>query len=148
MAPDDFLCEKIIFLVTCESNNKEAVQLVPTVKMAVQSADKISGCKSLAIPLLLLPETIMEKKEQTKEIARALKKLPNLTVLEELFVCESSNIMAKQISTKWKRTFGEIERYIDFEPLQESAVRMTQTIPSKGFVFLIFSYSNFQVSVK
>lgn len=147
MAPDDFLCEKIIFLVTCESNNKEAVQLVPTVKIAVQRADKILGCKSLAIPLLLLPETIMEKKEQTKEIARALKKLPNLTVLEELFVCESSNIMAKQISTKWKRTFGEIERYIDFEPLQESAVRMTQTIPSKGFVFLIFSYSNFQVSL-
>lgn len=146
MAPDDFLCEKIIFLVTCESNNKEAVKLVPTVKMAVESADKIL-CKSLAIPLLLLPETIMEKKEQTKEIATALKKLPNLTVLEDLFVCESSNIMAKQIITKWKRTFGEIERYIDFEPLQESAVRMTQTIPSKGFVFLIFSYSNFQVSL-
>lgn len=138
MAPDDFLCEKIIFLVTCESNNKEAVKLFPTVKMAVQSADKIS-CKSLAIPLLLLPETIMEKKEQTKEIARALKKSPYLTVLEELFVCESSNIMAKQIIAKWKRTFVEIERYIDFGPLQESAVRMTQTIPSKGFVFLIFS---------
>lgn len=135
MAPNEFLCEKIIFLVTCDPNYAEVFNLVSTVKTALQRADEMS-CKSVAIPLPLLPETIKEKNEQAKEIARALKILPNLKMLEELFVCECSFHSSNQIIHKWKRIFCTIERCIDFRPLQESAVRMT--IPSKGLYSRFF----------
>lgn len=139
MAPDGFLCEEIIFLVTCEPNNAEVVDLASTVKTVLRRADEMS-CKSLAMPLSLLPETIMEREKQEKEIAIALKKTPNLEKLDELFVCESSYHPTNQIINKWKRIFVEIERCIDFGPLQESAVRMT--IPSKGLYsrFFIFKF--------
>lgn len=129
-------------MVTCEPNNAEAVDLVSTVKTALTRADEMS-CKSLAIPLTLLPEAIMERKKQAKEIAKALKKLPYLKKLDELFVCESSYYPTDQIINKWKRIFVEIERCIDFGPLKESAVRMT--IPSKGLYSRFFIFEELYI---
>lgn len=144
MAPNGFPCKEIICLVTCDPNYAELVDLVSTVKTAVLRADEMS-CQSLAIPLQLLPETIMGKNKQAKEIARALKKTPYLKNLEELFVCECSDHPSNGINNTWKRIFGDIERCIDFGPLQEGAVRMTN--PLKGLLSRFFLYLNFIVSL-
>lgn len=137
MAPNEFRCKQIIFLVTWDTNNKETIKLSSDVKKALQKADGLL-CKSLAIPTFLLPEDIMEKTAQMREIAKALKNIPSLKNLEEVFVCECSYHPSHQMLKQWDRVFGEYERCINFNPLQESAMRMT--LPSRGIVCLLVDF--------
>lgn len=131
IAPDGFHCERIISLVTCEPNNANKVDLVSNVKNVLLKAEELS-CQSLAIPLTLLPESIMKKKDQARDIAVALRDRPKLYTLEEVFVCECSSHPSNEIENLWTKLFCETdERYVNFKPLQESAVRMA--IPQKGF---------------
>lgn len=131
IAPDGFHCERIISLVTCEPNNANKADLGSIVKNALLKAEELS-CKSLAIPLTLLPESIMKKKDQARDIAVAIRDRPKLYTLEEVFVCECSSHPSDEIENLWKILICETdERYINFKPLQESAVRMA--IPQKGF---------------
>lgn len=131
IAPDGFHCERIISLVTCEPNNANKVDLVSNVKNVLLKAEELS-CQSLAIPLTLLPESIMKKKDQARDIAVALRDRPKLYTLEEVFVCECSSHLSNEIENLWTKLFCETdERYVNFKPLQESAVRMA--IPQKGF---------------
>lgn len=137
IAPDDFRCERIMYLVTCEPNNAEKADIGSIVKYALLKADELS-CKSLAIPLVLQPESIMEKKNQAKQIAIAIRNRPNLNTLEEVFVCECSDHPSIPIEKLWEKLFCETERYIDFKPLQESALRMAT--PQRGYICFIKSF--------
>lgn len=132
-SPDGFRCKQIIYLVTCEPNNTEPVDLADALKKVLQKADT-SSCKSLAIPLSLLPETVLQRINQADIIARTIRDLPNLNSLEEIFVCESIYPPCNQIETVWTSMFSRKMQYIDFKPLQESAVRMTS--PVKGLLLL------------
>lgn len=134
LAPDKFRCERIMYVVTCEPNNAEKADIGSIVKDALLKADALS-CKSLAIPIVLQPESIMEKKEQARKIAIAIRDRPNLNTLEEVFVCECSDHPSILIEKLWEKLFCETERYINFKPLQESAVRMAT--PQRGYTCFI-----------
>lgn len=131
VAPDEFRCIHIMFLVAHGTNKMETIELSSVMKKILQKADTLS-CKTLAIPISLLPEDIMKKTAQVREIAKALKNISDLKNLEEVFVCECSYHPSHQILKQWDRVFGELERCINFNPLQESAMRMT--VPIKGIV--------------
>lgn len=133
MSPKGFLCKQIIYLVTCEPNNSERVILADALEKVLRKADT-SSCKSLAIPLSLLPETVSQRINQAEIIAKTIRDLPNLNSLEEIFVCESIYPPCDQIETVWTPMFSKKMQYIDFKPLQESAVRMTS--PVKGLFFI------------
>lgn len=117
--------QKIIYLVTCKPNTNVDVNLKELVHKALKKADELD-CKSIALPSSLLPSSVEEVKQQRKSISSAFKYmyLPSLKNLEEVFVCESSGSLFSDAEEHWKRVLCEIERFIDFKSLHESAVRM------------------------
>lgn len=137
IAPGGFHCEQIIYMVTCEPNNAKKADLGSIVKEALLKAEALS-CKSLAIPLILQPESIMTKREQAREIAIVIRNRPKLYNLKEVFVCECSYHPSIGIEKLWEKLFCETERYLNFKPIQESAVRMD--IPQKGFDIFLKSF--------
>lgn len=62
---DDFRCERIMYLVICELNNVEKVDIGFIVKYVLLKVDELL-CKFLVIFFVFQLESIMEKKYQVK----------------------------------------------------------------------------------